>query len=208
MCNNNNHGNYHRLDSSRDTEAEVETAIRFFPNVLTRYKEVAWVDEDYSYYFYPLQLLAFTRHEDDTWWCSLKVVSFIPLLARLAIELGLFEEQERGGLLCQDIDSKNILENLMGSDPTEIDNREHHEPVDDEYLNFLIDLRKLGLIKKEDIQRYGLLHKLCHQNCYFSEKRFRFLVEWDPNALIHPQQKWITATSSRCNQHEIFNSRI
>ena len=35
--------------------------------------------------------------------CNVKAISFIPLLARLALELGLFEEEEdeeeRGGLL-------------------------------------------------------------------------------------------------------------
>jgi len=32
---------YQGLDSERDTEAEVETALRFFPEVLSRRKEVA-----------------------------------------------------------------------------------------------------------------------------------------------------------------------
>jgi hypothetical protein len=31
-----------------------------------------------------------------------KVVSFIPPLARLAMEFSLFEEEKRGGLLCED----------------------------------------------------------------------------------------------------------
>ena len=43
----------------------------------------------------------------------------------------------------------------------------------------------MDLLKKEDIQAFDLLNKLCWQDNYFVEKRFRFLVEWDPNSLTH-----------------------
>jgi len=42
--------------------------------------------------------------------------------------------------------------------------------------------KKWILLRKGDIKKYGLLRQLCCQN-YFAEKRFRFLVEWYPNAL-------------------------
>jgi hypothetical protein len=139
---------YRGLDSDRDTEKEVETAIRFFPNVLTRIG--GRLNE------FPIQCLLYLHRKDRKWYCNMKAVSFITLLARLAIELGLFEEQYRGGLLCQDIYSdkgSNALENLMRCDrPTQL-RREYHEPVDDKYLKVLIQLRKMGLLKKEDIQR-------------------------------------------------------
>jgi hypothetical protein len=95
--------NYRGLDSDRDTEEEVETALRFFPNVLTRRIQIhdADVDADADgedVYLYPIQLLAFTLRYEVGIMCNMKALSFIPLLARLAIELGLFEE-ERGGLL-------------------------------------------------------------------------------------------------------------
>ena len=60
----------------------------------------------------------------------MKAVSFLPLVARLAIELGLFEEEYEGGLLCLDHLGDNVLENLMRTDKTERHNREHHEPID------------------------------------------------------------------------------
>ena len=95
----------------------------------------------------------------------------------------MFPEQYRGGLLCED----NDLRDLIRSDEIdEYHNREHHEAVDDKYLQVLIQLRKMGLLKKEDIQMYSLFHTLCNQYYYFAEKRFRFLVEWNPNALIDP----------------------
>ncbi|MGK3741079.1 MAG: hypothetical protein ACI8RD_011437 [Bacillariaceae sp.] len=100
----------------------------------------------------------------------------------------MYEEQYRGGLLCEDEGGVNVLQNLMCSDPIESHSQEHHELVDEKYLQVLIQLRKMGLLKKEDIQRYDLLSMLCKRSTlckqdYFSEKRFRFLVEWDPKSL-------------------------
>ena len=130
-------GNYSGLDSDRDTEAEVEAIVQLFPEVLTRRK---YDDENFQY---SIQLLAFACDEDGDRQCNMKAVSFIPLLARLAIEFGLFEE-ERGGLLCED-----VLHHLMAIGNTELHNQEHRESVDTKYLQVLIFL---GLLKKEDIQ--------------------------------------------------------
>ncbi|MGK3747418.1 MAG: hypothetical protein ACI90V_014282 [Bacillariaceae sp.] len=161
--------NYDGLDSDRDTEEEVETAIQFFPEVLSK--------KGGDRNNYPIQYLVVLFRDDFYWGSNLKAVSFIPLLARLAIELGLFEEEERGGLLCEDTyTDENVLKGLMYSNTNE---------TDDEYLYVSLRLRKMGLLRKEDIQTYDLLNKLCWQNSYFAEMRFRFLVEWDPNALTH-----------------------
>ncbi|OEU09154.1 hypothetical protein FRACYDRAFT_249072 [Fragilariopsis cylindrus CCMP1102] len=172
---------YDALDSDRDTEEEVETALRFFPEVLSRRKDV------YAGRFrYPIQELALAHDvQNGKYQCNVKTVLFIPIVARLAIEFDLFEEDERGGLLLGfGRYGDNTLHQLMLTDQTiEGDNREQqHEAVDDKFLQVLIQLRKLGLLKKEDIQRYDLLHCLCGED-YFAEKRLRFLVEWDPNAL-------------------------
>ncbi|OEU08103.1 hypothetical protein FRACYDRAFT_250326 [Fragilariopsis cylindrus CCMP1102] len=179
--------NYRGLDSDRDTDAEVEAIVRVFPEVLTRRKE----DDEDEYGPYPIQLLAFPRYEDSDgkYQCNVKTVLFIPVVARIAIELGLFEEEERGGLLFDDDNGGNVLHQLMFTDQTiEGDNREQqHEAVDDKFLQVLIQLRKLGLLKKEDIERYSLLHYLCGEE-YFAEKRFRFMVEWDPSALTQTNE--------------------
>jgi hypothetical protein len=46
----------------------------------------------------------------------------------------------------------------------------------------------MDLLKKGDIQRYDLSKRLCiSRNTIFGEKRFQFLVEWDPNGLIDSQ---------------------
>jgi hypothetical protein len=59
---------------------------------------------------------------------------FIPVVARIAIELGLFKEQYRGGLFIQNEDnSENVLHHLICSRVGSIEyhNREHHESIDD-----------------------------------------------------------------------------
>merc|ERR1711959_7534 len=43
-------------------------------------------------------------------------------------------------------------------------------------------LREMDLFRKEDIRGNDLLVECCRQDC-FSEKVFRFLVDWDPDAL-------------------------
>ena len=158
FCNNTRRADdeeYRGLDSGRDTEEEVETAIRFFPEVLSRRKEILYndvrdngedydVDEQYTVYedfFYPIQLVAFT-HIGFAIRLNRKAISFIPLLARLAIELGLFEEQYRGGLLCQDNRDSNILQDLMDNATVfERHYREDRDPADDKYLQVLIQLK-------------------------------------------------------------------
>jgi hypothetical protein len=174
----------HGLDSDRDTEAEVETVIRFFPEVLSRRKEY-FVHGIVFGFYYPIQLLAIALTYTGIWTCKVKTVSFIPIVARLAIEFGLFKEDERGGLLCKcdDVMGYRVPHYLLVS-ACDSCNQEHH---DDTCLEVLVKLRQLDLLKREDIQSFSLLSYLCRRP-YFPEKRFRFLVEWDLNALLHPNQ--------------------
>ena len=43
----------------------------------------------------------------------------------------------------------------------------------------------MGLLTKDDITDYNLVSMLCDETV-FGEKRFQFLVEWDPTSLITP----------------------
>jgi hypothetical protein len=109
-----------------------------------------------------------------------KAVSFIPVVARLAIEFGLsFDgEEKRGGLLCGGING--VWKYLLGSYTSA---KTDHEAIDEKYLQVLIQLRKIGLLKKEDMRMYDLLKQLLYHP-YFAERRLQFLVQWDPTALI------------------------
>jgi hypothetical protein len=97
LCDDEFEVNYCGLDSDRDTEKEVdETALRLFPDVLT--------SKGGAYHFlsYPTFGIQLYLCRESSTPCKVKAVSFIPLVVRLAIEFELFEEQYRGGLLCQD----------------------------------------------------------------------------------------------------------
>jgi hypothetical protein len=179
LCSN-NIDDYKGLDCDRDTEKEVETAIRFFPEVLSR--------RGGSYNEFPIQIqLYLYGSRCDR--CHLKAVSFIPLLARLAIEFSVFEENERGGLLITDETDNNVLQLLTtSSHPNAHDLEyfdEHCELVDRKFLHVIIKLMEMDLFKKEDICNFNLLIKLCRRKV-FAKHRFHFFCEKEPNVLTQP----------------------
>jgi len=206
ICDSRQGEEYYGLDSNRDTEAEVVNVLRFFPSVLTRKKEIKvqiyhqlrpedvpdW--REVRFHVYPMQLLTVSYNEGRPYYhrqCNTKAVSFLPPVASLAKELGLFDEQERGGLLSSG--GFHILHNLMRSDFVNGETIDRREYVDDKYLQVLIQLRKMDLLKKEDIQMYNLLNGCLDKPTMTiapnpEEKRYRFLVEWDPSALTHTNE--------------------
>ena len=111
---------YSGLDSDRDTEAEVETILGFFPEVLARRRvRVRDADEDAhddadddDEVVYPIHCLSHVSglciHL-----CNLKAISFIPLFVRIAIKFGCFAVEDRGGLLCDDCNGNNVLRLLL-----------------------------------------------------------------------------------------------
>ena len=171
---------YCGLDSDRDTPAEVQTAIRLFPRILSR---------GGSWDGYPIHHLSYiTNDSTHSFLCNLKAHSFIPLVARLAIEFGSFEEHECGGLLTKERNGRTVLNWLMLSDhnsETLGHDEDHVELVDNEYLQVLIQLRRMGLLKKKDIRNCNLIYSILYNGGPgFSERRFRFVVEWDPTSLL------------------------
>ena len=177
--------------SEEDTEAEIETAIRFFPNVLSSSlsQDVSWDAEEPGEFvpltypnLHPIHRIIGIRDYGVNYCCNYKSAPFIMLFVRLAIEFDQFTEELRGGLLCENINGSNVLQSLMSSSNLSF-GRDHNRLVDETFLEVLIQLRRIGLLKKEDIRRYGLLNRLLTSNYYFAENRFRFLVEWDPSAV-------------------------
>ena len=169
LCEENpNADDYRGLDSDRDTEDEVEAAIRLFPQVLSKR----------SGFQRRLPIQFISGSDDDA--CNLKAVSFLPLVARLAIEFGLFSDKKRGGLLTKDSYDYTTMKNLITAGQTK--RQQHVELVDDKCLLVMQKLRQMGLLKKEDIQNYELFEQLWMNNV-FSENRFRFFIEWDPTLL-------------------------
>ena len=163
---------YEGLDSDRDTEKEVEKAIRFYPESLTRrggqFGEI------------PCQCLMYMYdNTTHTYLFNVKAASFIHLFVSLAIKFNSFEEEERGGLLFEDDIGEITLQFLVHF----VDNDHQQRNDDTTCLAVLIRLRQSGLLKKEDIQQYELVHRIC-LTPYFSEHKFRFFAEWCPESLI------------------------
>ena len=169
---------YAGLDSNRDTPKEVETALRHYPETLS---------ERGGYYDrFPIQCITIIDDRVNRKWIyNPMAVSFVVLFAKLAIELNLFADEERGGLLAtsRGDEGDNTLRRFIGSSHKFCD-KDYHQRVDTEFLAVLVQLQRSDLFKKEDIEQYELVHELCKQGGYFAEKRFHFLTNWDPLSLL------------------------
>ena len=190
-------GNYRGLDSTRDTEAEVEKVLRIFPDLLSKRKTTKlisadgdgddheWVETDEDDGEYPIQCLphAFSI-EDGKYICNEKAVPFIHLFAQLAIEFNSFDDKHRGGILIEDDNGGNVLEYLTKAS-TKLASNHDRQRVDRIFLTQMIRLRQSDLLTKQDVQKYRLTHNYedCHYD-YFPNARFQFLTEWDPMSLI------------------------
>ena len=163
---------YRGLDYHRDTEAEIETAIGFFPETLSRENDQGLI---------PIQCILNTYDTDGNYKCNLKATPFIVTLVRLGNKWNQFEEEQRGGLLVAH-EEWNALADLMCSSHS-IYGEEHNRIVDNVYLTQLIRLRRGGSLKKEDVYERSLVNNICYDEDYFAGNRFQFLVEWDPSSL-------------------------
>lgn len=155
------------LDCDRDTHEEIETAIRFFPQILC---EKYWGTHPPIY----AQLAYF------------KSVSFIPILAKLGIEFNQFEKEERGGLFYREW---NVLKSLVNNDCRDWydeDDEYQQSLVDEKYVAVVKSLWKMNIIQKEDIVREDLMWELSKNN-FFPERRFRYLIGLDPNCFYNRQ---------------------
>eukprot|EP00584_Thalassiosira_punctigera_P021622 CAMPEP_0172564950 /NCGR_PEP_ID=MMETSP1067-20121228/106313_1 /TAXON_ID=265564 ORGANISM="Thalassiosira punctigera, Strain Tpunct2005C2" /NCGR_SAMPLE_ID=MMETSP1067 /ASSEMBLY_ACC=CAM_ASM_000444 /LENGTH=256 /DNA_ID=CAMNT_0013355745 /DNA_START=62 /DNA_END=832 /DNA_ORIENTATION=+ len=115
-----------------------------------------------------------------------KSIVFVPLLAELGAELGRFKESERGGLTClfQSVFAQLICNNTRREDLED----ESWGYIDDEAsAAIMMRLKEKGLMKKEDIFNYDLtnllLYNAIYRESYRIDKRFRFLIDWDPSIL-------------------------
>jgi len=154
------------LDDERDTEQQVELALRFFPRVLCQRR----------YGLFPIFWL--TK--------STRSVSFIPLFARLGTELGLFQESERGGLVFgtngMDVFSQLAATATTGGESNG-EGPPNQEIVDAKFLAVIQKLRETKLMRRSDIEKYKMIDIL-RQQSVFPKQRFLYLVDWCPSALL------------------------
>ena len=189
-----NADNYRGLDSDRDTIKEVETIVKIFPNLLSKRKETkwdyngepGWIAAEEGEGEYPIQCLL-DLYGPNGYRYNLKALPFVATLAQLGKDLDQFEdEEERGGLLCEDENRQNTLKNLATMYYSS-DEEEHNRRMDTLCLSQFVQLQRMGLFKLDDITKYNLVHNLCFQD-YFAERRFQFLVEWNPSSLVQTDE--------------------
>ena len=156
------------LNDERDTEQQVELAIRFFPEVLFQRRcglfPIFWLSK------------------------SMKAISFIPLFAKLGTEFDFFRNVERGGLIFG-TNGMDVFSQLASTcanyncTACKRSDEEHQQFVDKKFLAVLQRLRKDNLMTKTDIREFNMIDILCKQTV-FPEQRFKYLVDWDPSTLL------------------------
>mmetsp|Transcript_55332 Transcript_55332/g.62641 ORF Transcript_55332/g.62641 Transcript_55332/m.62641 type:complete len:580 (+) Transcript_55332:667-2406(+) len=160
------HKDWHKI------ETKYETAVRLFPDIL----QETWNG------MYLIKCMSMRWTEDMNY--NLRLVSLIPLIVRLGIQLQQFNALERGGLLKLYPSGRTPLQCIIG-----YDRNEHTTDATDECYSAVVErLREENLLVKEDIQQYNLLTRgLCGGSggC-FQKKQLQYLVDWDPMALSIP----------------------
>lgn len=112
-----------------------------------------------------------------------KSTPFIFLLVQLGIDLQQFLPDERGGLITPNYNvlvGACCIERYYKS--TDV---EYQSIVDTTRLDVLRDLKQHKLFFKEDIESYSLVSTVLKESI-FPQRRFLFLVDWDPTQLSKP----------------------
>eukprot|EP00533_Pseudo-nitzschia_delicatissima_P007155 CAMPEP_0116101778 /NCGR_PEP_ID=MMETSP0327-20121206/12988_1 /TAXON_ID=44447 /ORGANISM="Pseudo-nitzschia delicatissima, Strain B596" /LENGTH=374 /DNA_ID=CAMNT_0003593755 /DNA_START=249 /DNA_END=1373 /DNA_ORIENTATION=+ len=159
------------LNDEIDTAEEVELLLRCFPNVLTTelfmFKVEGRVGGDLHGYLVSLNCFP---NPVSTLLIQEKAISFVPLFVELGIEIGGFEERQRGGLACE-----SFLTQLFYS-------------KFEQALPILVQLREKGLVGKQeecDLVSSLLSAENDGKPLDFIETRLRILVQWNPAILMN-----------------------
>ncbi|GFH43958.1 hypothetical protein CTEN210_00432 [Chaetoceros tenuissimus] len=154
----------HRLYKHKPTVEAVEKVVKKFPSVLSHKEKES---ENFDGEVFPIQKAACYFENDVN--CSVR--QYVPVLAKEGMRHNVGGEDARGGLLTidqSDNDHWNTLQLLC---------------YDNNSIQALKELRKSGLVVKNDIQEYNLLYTSVFETGRRSV--FDYLVDWDPNALIN-----------------------
>jgi len=175
-------------DDTRDTEEEIETAVRYYLSTVDGRMNAKKIIVAQSKNFHG--------------------VSFIPRLAAVGREHpDLFAPKERGGLITSE---GNIINELAKRNYTDYNKRkcsEHQRFVDEKFLAIIERLRTMNLFTKNDIKKNHLIYAIYHSGTtYFSELRFRYLVNWNPASFAKYFTNNIKTGNKKTNPlHSIIN---
>jgi hypothetical protein len=208
---------HENLDDKKHTQEEVKALVQCVPGSLSRMCPLngdhEYFDDDYDsepeFLVLPIQS-AVWDYEDGNAYNANKAVSFIPLLAEEGFKLNVGGDGIRGGLLCE-IDDKNNVLQIVVEAGWDLEAGDWHD-LDSVCLDVMKRLRKMDLLKKEDIKEYGLL-KCSMYSWALAEQRFDYLVDWDPKAfkeICISELPWCVVQSGVADVHfEVaFNAGI
>ena len=170
---------HENLDDKKHTQEEVKALVQCVPGSLSCMCPLNG-DDDYDDYdddsepeflVLPIQSSVWD-YADDNAYNATKAVSFIPLLAEEGFKLNVGGDGMRGGLLFVTDYTDNVLQAVVraGGDGNDFNSV---------CLDVMKRLRKMDLLKKEDIKEYRLLSYSMYS---WAEQRFEYLVDWDPAA--------------------------
>ena len=165
---------WHGLNSDVDTEDQAEILIRLFPTILSEKVKVSPLSSLAN--CYPIYVLLV---------CS-KALPFIPLFAELGTELGVHRKEERAGLTCF---MRNVIVHLVHNNllRDKRNERPSFETLDAINAQILTRLKDKRLMVVRDIYDLDLVQLLLHRSMLISviqtQRRLRFLLEWDPSLL-------------------------
>mmetsp|Transcript_54097 Transcript_54097/g.62488 ORF Transcript_54097/g.62488 Transcript_54097/m.62488 type:complete len:421 (-) Transcript_54097:44-1306(-) len=141
---------------------------------------------------------------------NLRLVSLIPLIVRLGIQLQQFNALERGGLLKLYPSGRTPLQCIICYHRNELTTN-----TADECFSVVVErLREEKLFMKEDIQQHNLVGYSItkNNNGYFLESQIQYLIDWDPMTLSMPCKpengNWLPihwAASNSNNDIQTFN---
>lgn len=173
---------WHGPDMTVDTEEQIEVAVRFFPKVLK---------EEYTDSLFPHRVNQIPPskrgcHPIYLFMTCSNAMVFVPLLAELGGELGIFSKKQRGGLGCT---FRGVFFQLANGTirRDEFGGEEPQRKLDGVCTTIMVRLKDKGLIKAEDIYNYNLVNLLLYHGIQkpasVIEQRLRFLIDWDPYIL-------------------------
>ena len=181
---------HENLDDNKHTQEEIKTLVQCVPGSLSCIcvRHFKGVDDDDDYEHQELVLPIQSTVCDYADEKSAKAVSFIPLLAEEGSKLNVGGDGMRGGLLFVTDYTDNLLRLLVqaGGDGHDFDSV---------CLDVMKRLRKMDLLKKEDIKEYGLLECAMYS---WAEQRFEYIVDWDPKTFKEICIDWDPKAFKEC----------
>ncbi|GFH57180.1 hypothetical protein CTEN210_13656 [Chaetoceros tenuissimus] len=162
----------HRLCKHRPSVEAVEKVVKKFPSTLSY--------ED-NYWMLPIETCATNEiTSEDTY--NNNGIEYVPILAKEGMKHKVGGEDARGGLLKAPTYIINILQGIVSLGEYDGPYLDSDDNDDEKRVNVLKELRQKGLLLKTDIQKYSLLQFACHTK---DTKRFEYLVQWEPDALVN-----------------------